>query len=371
MSIPQVSTKIHLKTAPTNDVNITFDQPDSTFEIIQQPIPAELEKGQILVQVLYLSNDPAQRIWIQRDQNAARTYLPPILEGDPILAGGISKVIKSNSEKYKVGDILSGRVRWGDYVILNEDQVTSVIDGDAGFPLAYYLSIFGLTSLTAFFGLTQAGRLEYLLEDGGIDKGKELTVCVSAASGATGSMVVQIAKKLLGIGKVIGITGSDEKCKVVTDLGADLCVNYHDPEYKNKISEYVGDSFVDVYFDNVGGDILSFMLTKMKRFGRVVACGAISGYNDNEAFAVKNWGEIITNSLTVEGFIVWNYRDMFPLAIKTLAGAVKSGKLRTEGSYTVEELQGDDPIERMKQIPQIWRKLFEGKPSGKLLTKVA
>ncbi|KAG7665926.1 uncharacterized protein J8A68_000549 [[Candida] subhashii] len=369
MSIPNIATRIHLKTAPTTDVNLNFGEEDSTFEIKQVPVSADLKSGEILVKTLYLSNDPTQRTWIQKGSNPARAYIPPILEGDIMLAAGIGEIVKSNSEKYKVGDIITSRMQWADYIVLNEAQVNAVIDPSAGFPLPYYLSVFGLTSLTALFGWTEAGKLKRLLENP--EEGKNLTVCVSAASGATGSMAIQIAKHILGIGKVIGITGSDEKCKLVEGIGADLCVNFNDPEYKTKISEYVGNEFIDVYFDNVGGEILSFLLTKIKKFGRIVACGAISGYQNRELSKVTNWNEIITSSLTVEGFIVLNYRNKFPEGIKTLVGAIQSGKIKAKGSYNVEELTGDDPIERLQQIPQIWKTLFTGKPAGKLLTKVA
>lgn len=202
--------------------------------------------------------------------------------------------------------------------------------------------------------------------------GKGPIVCVSAASGATGSVVVQIAKNLLGASKVIGISGSSEKCQWVEKLGADICVNYKDPNYQDQIEKFLGDEFIDTYFDNVGGDILSFVLTKVKKFGNVVACGSIAGYNNREALKVSNWGEITVNSLTVRGFIVTDYQEHFPKAIGILTDAVKAGKIRTDGAYHVENLHGHDLIHRLENIPKIWNKLFEdNKPNGKMITKVA
>ncbi|RLV90400.1 putative membrane protein [Spathaspora sp. JA1] len=365
MSIPESTTKVYIKTAPNNSINFEFNQPDSTFEIKQTSLGSELKEGEILVETLYLSNDPTQRGWINPKLDTSRSYMPPVLPGSPMQSMGIAKVLKSNSEKYKVGDVVTGKIEWATHSILDETRMFNKIDVSAGLPLELYLSILGVTGLTAYFGLIEAGGLRKILENPVKEGEKVPIVCISAASGATGSVAVQIAKNILGA-KVIGITGSDEKCKYVESIGADLGVNYNDPKYKEKISEFVGTDFIDVYFDNVGGEILSFVLTRMKRFGRVIACGAISGYNT--PVNVTTWNEIITMSLTVEGFIVLNYLPKFPEAVNALAGALKSGKIKLNDAYHVKELSGTD-AEKLEQVPQIWNLLFTDKPVGKLLTK--
>lgn len=369
MSLPSVATQIVLKNHPTGFINPEFNKLDSTFAVKHASFPKELKEGEVIVKTLYLSNDPTQRSWIRSKLEKRRHYAKPIEEGSPMRSLGLGQIVQSNSSRFKPGDIVYGIILWGDYSVLEDTSLYNSIDTSLGLPLEYYLSVLGMTSLTAFFGLTEAGNLKQYLNS---PPGKSPIVCVSAASGATGSVVVQIAKNLLGASKVIGISGSSEKCQWVEKLGADICVNYKDPNYQDQIEKFLGDEFIDTYFDNVGGDILSFVLTKVKKFGNVVACGSIAGYNNREALKVSNWGEITVNSLTVRGFIVTDYQEHFPKAIGILTDAVKAGKIRTDGAYHVENLHGHDLIHRLENIPKIWNKLFEdNKPNGKMITKVA
>ncbi|KAL6452299.1 hypothetical protein SBY92_001557 [Candida maltosa Xu316] len=365
MSIPQSATQVYLKNCPTGFINPKFNEADSTFEIKTTPIP-ELKEGQVLVKILYLSNDPTQRSWFRKLGDDTPSYLPPVHEGTPVASFGVAEIIESKSTKYGKGDLVLGRVYWGNYAVLPETLIFNKIDQSFGLPLEFYLSVLGFTTLTAFFGLTEVAEFKGTKEG---EKGK--VVCVSAASGATGSSVVQIAKHLLGASKVIGISGSDEKCKWVESLGADLCVNYKSETWKQDISDYLGDEKIDVYFDNVGGEILSHVLTQMNKYGHVAACGAISGYNDHSAFSVSTWPFIITERLTVRGFIVSDFGAKYPETINTLVGAIKGGKLKTDGAYHVEKLTGDDTETRLENIPRIWNLLFEdNKPNGKLLIKL-
>ena len=369
MSLPTKVTQIVFERNPNGDVITDVTKPDSTFVVKEAKLDTNLKKGDLLIKTLYLSNDPTQRNWLRKKGNEGRNYAKSVYEGQVMEALGIAKVVKSNADGFKEGDIVSSRIQWADYSILSADAVFNKVDPNANLPLPYYLSVLGMTSLTAFFGLVEAGQLRKYLS-GEHEKGP--IVCVSAASGAVGSTVVQIAKHLLGASKVIGLSGSDEKSKWVEKLGADLCVNYKNPDYKEQIIKFLDGEYIDVYFDNVGGDILSFVLTQMATFGKIAACGAISGYNDPNAARVDNWFHIIAQCLTVEGFLVSNYQDKFSEAIGILSKAIKEKKLDVDDSIHVETLTGDSDEKKLSQIPQIWNQLFTGeKPKGKLLIKVA
>lgn len=371
MSAPKVATQVFLKNCPTGFINPKVNESDSTFEVKEVSIP-ELNDGQVLVKTLYLSNDPTQRTWLRKAGDNSPSYLPPVHEGTPMASLGLAEIVQSKSTKYAEGDIVSGRIFWADYAVLPDAVFYNKIDKSAGLPLEFYLSVLGMTTLTAFFGLTETAEMKKYL-NGPKEGEKGQVVLVSAAAGATGSSAVQIAKHLLGASKVIGIAGSDDKCKWVESLGADLCVNYKTENWTKQIDEFLAkdNEGVDVYFDCVGGKILSYALTKMNKFGHVALCGAIAGYNDHSALTVGTLPFAITNRLTLRGFIVGDFAAQFAEAIPVLVGAIKSGKLKTDGAYHVEKLSGDSAAKRLEGIPAIWNLLFEGdKPNGKLLIKV-
>lgn len=347
--------KIILKNPPTGAVNLAWGQPDSTFELVDAQVPA-VQEGELKVKLLYLSNDPTQRLWISAGQDPRRQYMPPLEKGDPIRTLGLAEVLESRSGKYAKGDIVSALLHWGEELVIPESSVSAKVD--KSLPYEWYLSVIGLTGLTAYFGLKKVGQFQ-----------EGQTVLVSAASGATGSMVVQLAKHLFKASKVVGIAGSEEKCKWVESLGADLCVNYKDADYQQQLDKYIGDELFDVYFDNVGGEILNYALRRTKRYGRIIACGAISGYNDKSKLLVDAWTEIFSNRLKVEGFIVFDYFSEFPEAIDEIVAVVKNGKVDAVEGVHVEDLSSDAmPLER---VPETWHNLFtDKKPRGKLLTKL-
>lgn len=359
MSAPSSINKIVLQNAPSTVVDLSWGQAESTFKMESEALTAEsVAAGHVLVKLLYLSNDPTQRSWMQKDLVADRMYAPPIREGESIRSFGIGQVVESKSDKWAVGDKVVGIFLWQDYAVVPETSIWNKIDESKGLPLEMYLGSVGATGLTAYFGLTEVGQFK-----------AGQTVLVSAASGATGSMVVQIAK-LLGAKKVIGITGSDEKCKWVESLGADFTVNYHDKDYQEKLTEYIGKDYVDVYFDNVGGEILSYALKKVKAWGHVVACGAVSGYNDSSKYAVTSWTEIITNRLNVRGFIVSDFAAKFGEGVAAIVGGIQAGKIQLAGGTHVVDLSGEK--EPLSKVPENWNKLFtKEKPNGKLVTKLA
>jgi NADPH-dependent curcumin reductase CurA len=340
---------------PVKSVNYELGQEHSTFKLVDQPLNP-LKDGYVRVKTLYLSNDPTQRTWIQKGINPERMYVPPVGQGEPMRSLGMGQVIESKSSKYKDGDIVVCQLYWSQYCDLMERQIDSTVP-DTSIPLPIYLSSLGMTGLTAYFGIRDIGQAK-----------KGDTVVVSAASGATGSMVVQIAK---AIGcHVIGISGGEEKCRYVESIGADACVNYKDANFKESMQKALGDKkFCDIFFDNVGGEILDTMLTLTKVQGTIVACGAISGYNDHTKMQIKNWGEIITNRLTVKGFIIIDHKHKYGTAVKEIAGWIKQGKVKADESFNLVDLTGES---KFTDIPTVWSTLFsDSKKPGKLLTKLA
>ena len=211
-----------------------------------------------------------------------------------------------------------------------------------------------MTGNTAYYGIKEVAQA-----------GSGDTVVVSGAAAATGSMVVQIAKKMLGCKRVVAMAGTDEKCKWVESLGADVCLNYKSMDFREKLVKET-DGFVEVYFDNVGGEILDLMLTRMKVGGRVAACGAITDYNKSEKGGLKNWFEIVSNRLEIKGFIVTDFisKGGAAVALREFTEAYEEGKIAIgPNSETVMETKFDD-------IPKTWMKLFEGANTGKLITKL-
>ncbi|OBA24044.1 NAD(P)-binding protein [Metschnikowia bicuspidata var. bicuspidata NRRL YB-4993] len=348
--------RIVLENAPVKAVNLAWGQEDSTFKLVDAEVPA-VKDGELRIKPLYLSNDPTQRGWIAAGQDPKRSYVPPILKGEPIRSLGLGEVLESKSDKYVVGDVVTGLLNWSQELVIPEASVSTKID--KLLPYEWYLSAIGLTGLTAYFGLKKVGQLK-----------EGQTVLISAASGATGSMAVQLAKHFFKASRVVGIAGSADKCKWVESLGADYCANYRDADYQKKLDEFIGDEHFDVYFDNVGGEMLDFALKRTKRYGRVIACGAISGYNDRAKLAVNSWTEIISNRLTVQGFIVFDFASEIPEAVGDIVSVIKAGKVKPEGGVHVEDLSGlKNPLEK---VPEVWFRLFtEEKPQGKLLTKLA
>lgn len=349
---------ISLKNPAVKAVNLDYESPDSTFEVNKKQLSTDLQKDEILVKVLYLSNDPTQRGWIQKGVNPKRSYVPPVFQGETMRSLGLCKIVKVGEDVkgYQPGDIASGIVYWADYLVIKQTNLFNKIE-NTSIPLTLYLDVIGMTGLTAYFGLKEVGQFK-----------EGQTIIISAASGATGSTAVQLAKKVFKAKKVIAITGSDAKCEYVKSIGADVAVNYKTGNIFEKLNEIVGDDLVDCYFDLVGGEILDAALKLIKPFGRVIACGAISGYNDGELFKIQNYPLIITNRLTVQGFIVGDFRPQFPEAIKVLAENVTNGTIKTDSTT----ISLHDATKDFSKIPKIWNILFtEEKGNGKLLTKVS
>lgn len=331
-----------------------YDGPNPTFALETVTLPS-LSSNQILVKTLHLSNDPAQRGWIAPDVDPARLYVPPVKKGDVMRAFGICEVVESTAENLKPGQLVYATCGWAEYAVLGAGEVRPVqADEKAGIKATHFIGALGGPGLTAWYGLLDIARAT-----------KDDAIVVSGAAGAVGNMVVQIAKHVLGAKRVIGIAGGEKKCKWVESLGADVCVDYKAADFKEKLWEAT-EGFVEVYFDNVGGEVLELMLSRMKKHGRIAACGAVATYNNMSSAGVKNWFEIISNRLEVKGFIVLDAASegkTGPMLQKIIEN-IKAGKIKIgEDSETVVPTAFED-------VPKTWNLLFTGGNTGKLVTEI-
>lgn len=350
MSLPTQTRQWILTNKPTDLPELTG--PNATFTLETNPLPA-LKDDQVLVKTIHLSNDPAQRGWITKGVDPDRLYTAPVDEGAVMRAGAIGEILESKSAKYKKGDMVIATAGWAEYSV-QEAKECRAIEQIPGLNITHYLGAMGMPGLTAYYGTKIIARA-----------GPEDTVVVSGAGGATGSMVVQIAKKILGCKKVIGMAGTDEKCKWVESLGADVCLNYKASDFRKQLIAAT-EGYVEVYYDNVGGSILDLMLTRMKKEGRVAACGAVAEYNKSDPTGLKNWYEVISNRIEIKGFIIFDFvaAGKGPQAVGELVQAWKEGKIQVgEGNETVVETKFED-------VPKTWMRLFDGGNTGKLVTKL-
>lgn len=357
---------IILSNPPKTQVNFDLGAEDSTFKYVEHKFSiSDIPKDNVAIKTLYISNDPAQRGWIQQNSDPKASYVTPVKKGTPVRCQAIAEIIGigENVTEYKVGDIVYTTGFWADRIIINKKLIFNRINtANSNVPLYYYLSALGMTALTAYFGLTEVGNIK-----------KGDTVIVTAASGATGSMVVQLAKKVFGASKVIGISGSDSKCRYVESIGADICLNYRDSDFNRQLDLAVGsqtrEGGADILFDNVGGKLLDRCMRQLRIKGKVVACGAIAGYNDPEKYIVRNWPYIISRRLRIEGFLVFDYSKKFGEALNLLSNSLQNGKIKF--SKDTEVIIFDCTGDKFKNIPKIWSKLFnDDKPSGKVLSLV-
>ncbi|KAK5117621.1 hypothetical protein LTR62_005044 [Meristemomyces frigidus] len=343
-----------LANKPTDLPRISGDQP--TFKLTETDLP-DPKDDEVLVKPVYISNDPAQRGWISPEAHPDRLYVAPAKEGEPMPARALAEVVETKSGSFKKGDWVFSQCGWTEYAVVPAKSLQPVPELEGGLSKTLYLGALGGTGLTAYFGLMDVGKIT-----------KDDIIVISGAAGATGSMCVQIAKKLVGCKKVIGIAGTDEKCKWVESLGADQCLNYKSSSFKEDLAAATPgpEGFANVYFDNVGGEILDFMFTRMARHGRIVACGAIANYNtmSDRATGLKNWFEVIQMRIQIRGFIVIDFLPRANEAREAFKKMLQEGKLKVEGGEHVVKGSFED-------VPKTWLKLFEGGNQGKLVTEVA
>ena len=321
-------------------------QPD-TFEWRESPVPVA-GPGEFLLRNLWLSFDPAQRGWI----NDVKSYIPPVAVGEPMRAGAVGQVIESNNPNFTPGDLVMGAFGWQDYFATTGAGMMRATKLPPGVPPNMALSVLGLTSLTAYFGLLEIGQPK----DGD-------TVVVSSAAGATGSAVGQIAK-IKGAKNVIGIAGGKEKCDwLIREAHFDAAIDYKNEDVGKRL-DALAPKGIDIYFDNVGGQILNQCLARIAFKGRVVLCGGISsGYGTDRATIapLSNYFALIVQSARMEGFIVLNYAQRYAEAIAQLAQWVGAGKI----AYREDIAHG------LENAPETLKRLFVGANVGKQLLKIA
>lgn len=314
----------------------------SDWSYQQTPVP-EPQDGEVLVKVQYISLDPAMRGWM----NAGKSYIRPVEIGEVMRAGAVGEVIASRNPQFKAGDFVSGSLGVQSYAISGGRELSRIDPALA--PLPKHLSLLGMPGLTAYFGLLDVGQPR---------PGE--TVLVSAASGAVGAVVGQIAK-IKGC-RAVGIAGGAEKCDyAVKELGYDACIDYKRGPIFPGLAQHCPEG-VDLYFDNVGGDILDAVLTRIRLKARIVICGAISQYNATSAIqGPKNYLSLLVNRARMEGIVVFDWAPRYAEAIRDMAGWMAQGRLKSR----------EHIVDGIENFPETLLKLFSGENQGKLMIRVA
>ena len=313
----------------------------SHFELHEAAIP-EIAEGECLVRNLYLSLDPAMRTWM----TAHRSYVPPVGIGEVMRGMCTAQVVESRNPAYREGDLLVGVFGWQEYAVAQGDW--SIDRVPEGVPLTWPLSVLGITTLTAYFGLKEIAKPR---------EGE--TVAVSGAAGATGSVAAQLARSW-GC-RTIGIAGGAEKCEWLTgDLGLDGAIDYKSEDVKKRLRELCPEG-VDVFWDNVGGTTLEAALANLAMHARVVLCGAIANYNSDNPTGPLNYMNLLVKRARMEGFVVFDYLSRTAEALAELTPMIEDGRLRHR----------EDVREGLEQAPTALMDLYSGDNTGKLLVKIA
>jgi NADPH-dependent curcumin reductase len=314
----------------------------NTREPVAAPGP-----GGVLVKTLYLSLDPAMRGWM----NEGKSYIAPVELGAVMRAGGVGQVIASQNAAFAVGDYVNAGLDVQEYCLIAQEQIkrSGLFKIDPRLGLTPWLNVLGMPGMTGYFGLLDVGQ----------PKAGD-TVVVSGAAGAVAQTVGQLAK-LKGC-RVVGIAGGQAKCDwVVKELGFDACIDYKNGDVKAGLKEHCPKG-VDIYFDNVGGEILDTVLTRITRGARIIICGAISQYNNTAPVkGPANYLSLLVNRARMEGMVVFDYADRYPQAVAELAGYLKAGAMKSK----------EDVVQGLENFPEALLKLFNGENFGKLALQVA
>lgn len=312
-----------------------------TWTLQTKPIP-EAKDGEFVIKTHYVSLDPAMRGWL----NDAKSYIPPVQIGEVMRAGNIGEIVQSNHPNFNVGDIVTG---WGgvQQYVATDGKGFYKVDTKLA-PMPTYIGTLGMPGMTAYFGILEVGKIK-----------KGDTVLISGAAGAVGGIAGQIAK-IKGC-RVIGIAGGAEKCKhLVEDLGFDGAIDYKNENIYAGIKEHCPKG-IDVYFDNVGGEILDAALARLRMHARIVICGAISQYNNTGAInGPKNYLSLLVNRATMQGMVVMDYAPKYKEAAQNMGMWMMQGKLKSR----------EDIYEGIENFYETFQRLFTGEKKGKLVLKV-
>ena len=317
------------------------------WKFTTEPV-AEPAAGGVLVKTLFLSLDPAMRGWM----NDVKSYIPPVGIGEVMRAGGIGVVVASKNPAFAVGDHVSCALGVQEYCLIPEGELkrTGIFKTDPrlGTP-TQWLNVLGLPGMTGYFGLMDVGQ----------PKPGE-TVVVSGAAGAVGQTVGQMAR--IKGARTVGIAGGKAKCDwVVDELGFDACIDYKSGSVREGLKQHCPKG-VDIYFDNVGGEILDHVLARINRKARIIICGAISQYNNTAPVqGPKNYLSLLVNRARMEGIVVFDYAERFPIAVAEMAPYLKDGRMKSK----------EDVVVGLDTFPETLLKLFNGENFGKLVLQVA
>ena len=313
---------------------------EDNFRIVETDIPRPRE-GEALVRNLYLSLDPYMRMRM----DAGKSYAPPVEVGEVMVGGGVGEVMESRDPRFTKGDVVTGRLGWQLYAVAAGTGLRKV--NTDGAPISTALGVIGMPGVTAWYGLLKIGE----------PKVGE-TVVVSAASGAVGSVVGQIAK-IKGC-RAVGIAGGSEKCRyVVSELGFDACVDYKSANFESDLEAAVPGG-IDVYFENVGGRVLDVILPHLNAFSRIPFCGYVSEYNPGEGYGVRHLRQLLVSRSRLQGFIISEHLEIWEQALRELAGWVAAGKLKYHETVT----------EGLENAPRAFIGMLQGKNLGKQLVKL-
>ncbi len=319
---------------------------ETDFSLVEKPVPP-LDDGQLLVRTLYLSVAPVMRRYMLDGAAGEK----PLALGEVMRGRGVGVVVESRNPRFQPGDFVQGKLGW---------QAYSVSDGSPYYmmytirqriaPLSTGIGVLGVTGFTSYLGLIDVGQLR---------AGDR--VLVSGAAGGVGSSLAQIAR-LSGAGRVVGIAGTAEKCRLLVEkLGYDAAINYRSDDVPARIAEHCP-AGVDVFFDNVGGEILDHALGALNRYGRVVSCGRIAEYlkPEDEGYRLRNWHRIGKQRATMRGFFIYDLAEHFPRAERQMAQWIAEGRMRPM----------EDVLEGLEQMPRALMRLYEGQNLGKQIVRV-
>lgn len=342
--VVDLNLQIILSKRPTAD----YPAKEDVFQIkYVPPIPTDqLRAGEVVVRNLFISIDATNRVWI----SGVKSYMEPIKPGDIMKGLGVAEVIFSKDSKFKAGDKVLGVTFWQKYSVLEGKALTLLPPSHPNYE--NFLGVLGVAGLTAYFGLEKIGKLK---------QGEK--VVVSAAAGSVGEIAVQLAK-LAGC-EVCGIAGTAEKCNYLRSIGADHVINYKKESLRDRLKECFPKG-IDVYFDNVGGEMLDELLMHIREESRIIACGAISAYSSygqekHQPYRIKNYSRIIIKRALIQGFLYFDFVKEFPQAIQRLSQLVHEGKLK----YTTDIRNG------LEECPRGLKDLLEGNNKGKVIIRVS